>query len=152
MHKIIVIRNGKIVRIHGPYCWYFCLNLKYLVWTCRVCIIKAAKNGDFCKELLSESDFEVVLAIFCCCDHIVKASEDRYRSKWVSQILLGCYNLLNSQKIPICQEQWKMVGYTRIPPTWLKSWSCTEKRAIRGPWWVLSIMEVRTCINNLDGT
>ena len=25
-----VMRNGKIVWKKGPYCWYFCLNLKYL--------------------------------------------------------------------------------------------------------------------------
>ena len=33
------------------------------------------KNGNFCEELLSESDFEIVLATFCCCDHGAKASE-----------------------------------------------------------------------------
>ena len=32
---IIVIRNGKIVGKHGPYCWYFRLNLKSLEWTYR---------------------------------------------------------------------------------------------------------------------
>ena len=30
--------------------------------------IKTAKNGDFCEELDSENDFEVVLATFCCYD------------------------------------------------------------------------------------
>ena len=33
------------------------------------------KNGDFCEELLSENDFEAVLATFCCFDHGAKASE-----------------------------------------------------------------------------
>ena len=33
------------------------------------------KNGNFCEELLSESDFEIVLATFCCCEHGAKASE-----------------------------------------------------------------------------
>ena len=28
--------------------------------------IKTAKNGSFCKELLSENDFEAVLVNFCC--------------------------------------------------------------------------------------
>ena len=37
--------------------------------------IKTAKNGDFCEELLSENDFEAVLATFCCYDHGAKASE-----------------------------------------------------------------------------
>ena len=31
----IIIRNGKIVWKHRPYCWYFCLNLKYLEWPYR---------------------------------------------------------------------------------------------------------------------
>ena len=33
------------------------------------------KNGNFCEELLSENDFETVLATFCCCDHGAKVSE-----------------------------------------------------------------------------
>ena len=70
---IIVIRNGKIVWKHGPYCWYFRLNLKYLGWPYRA-YIKTAKNG-VCEELLSENDFEAVLATFCCYDHGAKASE-----------------------------------------------------------------------------
>ena len=37
--------------------------------------IKTAKIGNFCEELLSENDFEDVLATFCCYDHGVKASE-----------------------------------------------------------------------------
>ena len=71
---ITVIRNRKTVWKHGPYCWYFRLNLKYLGWSYRA-YIKAAKNGDFCEELLSENDFEAVLATFYCSDHGAKASE-----------------------------------------------------------------------------
>ena len=40
-------KKRKIVWKHGPYCWYFRLNLKYLGWPCRA-YIKTAKNGDFC--------------------------------------------------------------------------------------------------------
>ena len=50
------------------------INLKYLGWPYRA-YIKTAKNGDFCQELLSENDFETVLATFCCYDHGAKASE-----------------------------------------------------------------------------
>ena len=32
-------------------------------------------NGDFCEELLSDNDFEVVLATFCCYDHGAEVSE-----------------------------------------------------------------------------
>ena len=33
------------------------------------------KNGDFWEELLSENDFESVLANFCCCDHGANVSD-----------------------------------------------------------------------------
>ena len=39
------------------------------------------------------------------------SSEDCYWSKRVSQMLLVCYNLVNSQNIPINQQQWKMGRY-----------------------------------------
>ena len=137
--KTIVIRNGKIVWKHGPYCWYFCLNLKYLGWPYSA-YIKKAKNGEFCEELLSESVVEVVLATFCYCDYDAKAL-----SKRVSQMLFVFYNMLNSQNIATYQSKGNSKKWlvTRICPAKLKScWSCTEKRAITDPWWVLSIMEV----------
>ena len=55
MYYIIVIKNGKIVWKHRPYCWYFRFNFKYLVWLYRA-YIKTAKHGNFCKEFLSEND------------------------------------------------------------------------------------------------
>ena len=58
---------------HG-YCWYFRLNLKYLGCPYRE-YIKTVKNGGFCEELLSKSDFEAVLATFCCHDYGANASE-----------------------------------------------------------------------------
>ena len=48
--------------------------MKCLGWPYRA-YIKTAKNGDLCESLLSENDFEVVLATFCCCDHGARASE-----------------------------------------------------------------------------
>ena len=53
---------------------YFCLNLKYLGWPYKA-YNKIAKNGDFCKELCSENNFEAVLATFCCYEHGTKAFE-----------------------------------------------------------------------------
>ena len=70
----IVIRNGKIVWKHGPYCSCFYLNLKYLGLSSKT-YTKTAKNGDFCEELHSENNLETVLATFCCNDHDAKASE-----------------------------------------------------------------------------
>ena len=37
--------------------------------------LKIVKNGSFCEELLSENDFEAVLANFCCYDYGANASE-----------------------------------------------------------------------------
>ena len=110
----IVIRNGKIVWKHGPYCWYFCLNLKYLRWPYRA-YIKTTQNGDFWEEFRSENDFEAVLATFCCYDHAAKVSEavqkiatDQTEYRKCSSCIIICwivkiYLLLN-------QQQWKMNG------------------------------------------
>ena len=43
---IVIIRNGKIVWEHGPFCWYFRFNLKYLGWPYKE-YIKTVKNGGF---------------------------------------------------------------------------------------------------------
>ena len=43
------------------------------------------------------------------------SSEDRYRSKRLSQMLLVCYSLLNSQNISINNSEKRLV--TRTPPT-----------------------------------
>ena len=103
----IAIRNAKIVRKHGPYRWYFRLNLKCLVWPYRA-YIKTAKNGDFYEELLSENNFEAVLSTFCCYDHGTRASkavqkiatdEKEYRKRsscviiwWIVKIYLSINN------------------------------------------------------------
>ena len=49
-------------------------------------------NGDFCEELLSENHFEAVLATFCFMDMVPTL---------LKQLLFACYNLQNSQNIPI---------------------------------------------------
>ena len=117
--RSIVIRNGKIVCKRGPYYWYFRLSLKYLGWPCRA-YIKTSQNGEFWEELLSENDFEAVLANFCCYDHGAEASEavqkiatdqKEYRKCflcviifWIAKIHLSINN----------SEKWLA---TRIPPT-----------------------------------
>ena len=131
----IIIRNGKIVWKHGPYCGYF--RLKYLGCPYRA-YIKTAKNSNFCEELLTENDFETVLANFCCYDHGAKASEDvqkiaadqkEYRICslyviicWVAKIYLS---INNSEKSLVRK------GYLQCSQKSL--WSCTVKRAITGP-------------------
>ena len=44
--------------------------------------------------------FSHFLLLWPCCQGFWGSSEDRYRSKRVSQMLLVCYNLLNTQNIP----------------------------------------------------
>ena len=48
--------------------------MKYLGWPYRE-YYKNAKNSGFCKEMLSEIDYEAVLATFSCYDYGVSASE-----------------------------------------------------------------------------
>ena len=48
--------------------------MKYLGWAYRA-YIKTAKNGGFYEELISENDFEAVLATSCCYDHGASASK-----------------------------------------------------------------------------
>ena len=46
----------------------FSINLRYLGCPYRE-YIKTVKNGSFCEEVLSENDFEAVLANFFCYDY-----------------------------------------------------------------------------------
>ena len=101
----IVIRNGNILWKHGRYCWYFRLNLKFLGWPYRA-YIKTEKNGGFCEELLSEIDFEAVLATFCCHYLLILTSEALQKIATDKKDYHRCslfVNLLNNQNIPINQ-------------------------------------------------
>ena len=111
----IVIRNGRIVWKHGPHCWYFHLNLKYLGWPYRTYI-------------------KTVLATFCCYDHGATASEEVQKITTDQKEYRKC-----SSSVIIC---WIAKIYLSINNSG-KRLSCTEKRAVNGPWWVLSIMQVR---------
>ena len=113
IHFGIVIRNGKMVWKHGPHCWCFHLNFKYLGWQYRA-YIKTAKIGDFCEELLSENDIEAALVTFCCYNHGAKASEavqkiatDQKEHRkcsscviicWIAKIYLAINQSSNSEK------------------------------------------------------
>ena len=55
--------------------------------------------------------FSHFLLLWPWCQDFWGSSEDRYGSKRISQMLLVCYNFLNSQNMPISQQLWKMVGY-----------------------------------------
>ena len=68
------------------------------------------------------------LLLWIWCQGFWGSSEDCYRSKRVSQMLLMCYNLLNSQNILIKQWQWKMVGYRKTFAVAKKAAEVTQKK------------------------
>ena len=110
---IIVIRNGKIVWKHGLHCWYFHLNLKYLGWPYRE-YIKTAKNVCFLRNhwvKMTLRLFSHFLLSWLWCQNLWGRSEDRYRSKRLSQMLLVCYSLLNNQNISINNSEKTSVTY-----------------------------------------
>ena len=130
----IVIRDGNIDLKHGPYCWYFWLNVKCRGWPYRAYI----KNSEKCQLLLGFSQWKWLWGRFnhfFCYDHGAKASEEvqrfathqkEYRKcslcviiSWIAKIYLS----INKS------EKWLLKLH--------------KKRAITGSWWVLSIMEVR---------
>ena len=123
LKTIIVLRNARTVWKHGPYCWYFRLNLKYLGLPYRA-YIKRAKNGEFCEELLSENDFEVFLATFRCYDNGANASEavqkiaiDQKEYRKCS----SCVKTCSIAKIYLSINNSEKRLVTRTPPTWLKN-------------------------------
>ena len=56
-------------------------------------------SGDFYEELLGENYLEAILATLC--QGFSGNSENCCRSKRVSHMFLVCYNLLNSQNMPV---------------------------------------------------
>ena len=127
LHHFIVIRNGKIVRKHGPYCWYFRLNLKYLGWPHRA-YIKTAKNGNFSEELLSENDFEMFSPLSVVMTMVSRLLRQFRRSLQIKKCITNApcvlYNLLNSQTIP----KWKMVGYKDTSDVAKKALKVAQKK------------------------
>ena len=97
--------------------------------------------------------FNHSLLLWSWCQGLWSTSEDCCKSKGISQMILVCCNLLNSQNIPSYESvkwQWKMVGYKDTPNIAKKNcWSCTEKSAITGLLRVLSLTEVRLLITSM---
>ena len=85
----------------GPYCYYFCLNLKYPGWPYREYIKKRKMMVLWAitqwKYFWSCSSHFILLWLWR--QHFWDTSEDRYRSWRFSEILFVCYSLLNSQNI-----------------------------------------------------
>ena len=69
------------------------------MWPYRA-YIKTEKNSDFCEELLSENDFEPVLANFCCYNYGANAFEAVQKIATDQKEYHECSScLLNSQNI-----------------------------------------------------
>ena len=105
----IAIRNEKIVWKRRPYCWYFWLNLEYLRLNLYGLAVQSIYQNSEKWQLLWGivqgkwlwGCFSHVLLLWPWSQGFWDSSEDCYRSKRISQMLLVCYNLLNSQNIPI---------------------------------------------------
>ena len=121
---LIVIRNWKIVWKHGPYCWYFHLNLKYLAWPYREwskqreivvfgrnCFLKMTGIA-YWKWLWG--CFSHFLLLWSWWKRFWGSSEDRYRPS-LSQMLRVRYSLLNDQNTSFNNSEKSLV--TRTPPT-----------------------------------
>ena len=96
----------------------FSLDLEISGWPYRE-YIETAKNDGFCEEFLSKNDFEKwlwgcfshFLLLWLWCQRLWDSSEDRHRSKRLSQMLLVCYGLLNSQNISVNNSEKRLVTY-----------------------------------------
>ena len=75
------------------------------------------KNGGFCEELLSENNFEAVLANFCCYDYGANSSEVVQKiatNQKDYHKCSSCFSLLNSQNISINNSEKSLVlGHLR---------------------------------------
>ena len=89
-------------------------------------IYQNSKKWWLCEEFLSEIDFETLshfLLLWLWCRHFCGSSEYRCRSKRVSQMLLMCYNLLQSQNILMNQWHIRRAGpETQYPGTGTPKW------------------------------
>ena len=141
----IVIRNGKIIWKHGPYCWYFFLNLKYLGWPYGE-YIKTSKNSGLCEELLSENDFEIVLVIFCCYDYCAKTVQKITADQEDNHKCSSSYILLDRQNIPKINNSEKRL-VTRTPLTSLKMLQKLHRKK-NNNWPMLSFIHNRSEITN----
>ena len=120
--------------------------MKFLGWLYRA-YIKTMENGAFFEELLNENDFEAVLATFCCYDDGTNPSEAVRKIAWDQRGYHKC-----SSCVIIC---WIAKIYHQLTAKKVRYYdtsnvertegfrSCTEKRTITAPLWVLSIMEKR---------
>ena len=104
-----------VISTGQPYCWYFCLNLKYLGWPHRA-YIKTAKNGGFCEELLSDNNFEAVLATFCGCNYNANASEAGQKIA-TDHKCSSCVIICWIAKISLSMNNNEKRLATRTPPT-----------------------------------
>ena len=96
----IIIRNRKIVWKHGPYCWYYRLNLKYSEWPYRA-YIKTAKNCGSCEELVKMFFrlFYPVSVLMIMVLTLLGQFRRLLQINQTSQMFFVCYSLLNSQNI-----------------------------------------------------
>ena len=111
---IIVTRNGKIVWKHGPYCSCIRLNSRYL----GVAVQSIHQNSEkwwFCWGIALWKwlwgCFSQFLLLWLWCQRFWGSSEDCWRPKRLSKMLLVYYSLLSSQDISINNSEERLVIY-----------------------------------------
>ena len=118
VRKSIVIRNRKIVWRHVPYFLIFSLELEiYGVVGQRI-----HQNSEKLWLLWGIAWWKWLWDCFCYflliwlwCQRFLSSSKDLYRLKRLSQMLLVCYSLLNSQNITITVKNKGSESVTRTP-------------------------------------
>ena len=75
--------------------------------------MKTAKTGGFCKELLSENDFDAVLVNFCCYKYGANASEavEKISTRTIRTLLELCQltKTANFKATPITKHIWQFI-------------------------------------------
>ena len=120
VRKSIVIRNRKIVWRHVKYLLIFSLELEIS----GVAGQRIHQNSEKLWLLWGIAwwkwlwdCFRYFLLIWLWCQRFLSSSKDLYRLKRLSQILLVCYSLLNSQNITITVKNKGSGSVTRTPLT-----------------------------------
>ena len=135
--------NSKIVWKHGPSCWYYHLNFKFLGWPYKE-YIKIAKTVACSDDFLSGDEFDAVFPFSVLMSMVRTLLRQLRRSLELKKIITNDSFLLYSLHSAACQrnnsrKSCLLGNIQRI----IKSSRRHYKTDTLGPWWVVSMVEVR---------
>ena len=115
LHIFIVIRNGKIDKSRNMGGIVVIFLWTWNIWGgCKENASKQRKMVAFVRNYsvkMTWGCFSHFLLLWLWCQRFWGSSEDRYRSKRLSRMLLVCYSLLNSQNISINNSGKRLITY-----------------------------------------